>query len=60
MAEHFQLQLTSRPNTFLESAATKVVLEHRGFPQGTGAHLAEGWHLNYWQPLEKYLAQKGH
>jgi activator of HSP90 ATPase len=43
-----------------QGAATKVVLDHRGFPQGTGAHLAEGWHLNYWQPLEKYLAQESH
>jgi Activator of Hsp90 ATPase homolog 1-like protein len=40
-----------------QGAATRVVLDHRGFPPGTGAHLAEGWHLNYWQPLEKVLAQ---
>jgi activator of HSP90 ATPase len=43
-----------------QGTATKVVLDHGGFPQGTGAHLAAGWHLNYWQPLAKYLAQAGH
>lgn len=40
-----------------QGAGTRVALDHRGFPPGTGAHLAEGWHLNYWQPLERYLAQ---
>lgn len=37
-------------------ADTKVVFDHRGFPQGKGEHLATGWHSHYWQPLQKYLA----
>ncbi len=34
---------------------TKLTLDHRGFPAGEGSHLARGWHLNYWEPLAKYL-----
>lgn len=42
----------------LEAAGpgTRVLFEHRGFPQGNGEHLAIGWHSHYWQPLQKYLA----
>lgn len=36
---------------------TKVVFDHTGFPQGQAQHLAEGWKVNYWEPLEKYFAQ---
>jgi len=28
-------------------------LTHTGFPKGDGEHLAEGWKINYWQPMEK-------
>ena len=35
---------------------TKVIFDHRGFPQGSGEHLAIGWQSHYWQPLQKYLA----
>jgi activator of HSP90 ATPase len=42
-----------------EGSGTKLVCDHRGFPDGTGTHLAEGWHLNYWAPLEKYLSSVG-
>jgi hypothetical protein len=35
---------------------TKLMFDHRGFPDGDGAHLASGWYLNYWDPLAKYLA----
>ena len=35
---------------------TKLVFDHRGFPNGDGAHLAPGWYLNYWDPLVKFLA----
>jgi uncharacterized protein YndB with AHSA1/START domain len=38
-----------------EGAGTKLVLDHKGFPDGTAQHLAEGWKANYWEPLEKYL-----
>ena|ERR1700689_2104491 len=39
-----------------EGGKTKVVFDHRGFPGGTGSHLASGWHAHYWEPLAKYLA----
>lgn len=35
---------------------TKLVLDHAGFPEGNGEHLAAGWKANYWEPLEKFLA----
>jgi uncharacterized protein YndB with AHSA1/START domain len=35
---------------------TRIVFDHTGFPKGLGAHLAEGWRLHYWEPLEKFLA----
>ena len=35
---------------------TKLMFDHRGFPDGAGAHLAPGWYLNYWDPLAKFLA----
>ena len=41
-----------------EGAKTKLNFEHRGFPNGNGASLAQGWHSHYWQPLAKYLAQR--
>jgi activator of HSP90 ATPase len=34
---------------------TKLVFDHRGFPDGHGASLADGWHVHYWRPLAKYL-----
>lgn len=40
-----------------QGSGTKLVFDHAGFPQGQGAHLGEGWKANYWEPLEKYLAQ---
>jgi activator of HSP90 ATPase len=39
-----------------QGTGTKIVFDHTGFPQGTAEHLAEGWKVNYWEPLEKYLA----
>lgn len=38
-----------------QGSATKIIFDHRGFPEGTGQHLLEGWNGNYWEPLEKYL-----
>ncbi|MFZ0392621.1 MAG: SRPBCC family protein [Terracidiphilus sp.] len=37
-------------------ASTKLVFDHAGFPAGLAEHLASGWHTNYWEPLQKYLA----
>jgi len=39
-----------------QGGVTKLVFDHIGFPVGQGPHLAEGWTLNYWQPLAKVLA----
>lgn len=38
-----------------QGTGTKLVFDHTGFPAGTGEHLAAGWKLNYWEPLEKYF-----
>src|SRR5215475_9549768 len=38
-----------------QGSGTKIVFDHTGFPQGKGQHLADGWKVNYWEPLEKYL-----
>ena len=35
---------------------TKVVFDHKGFPQGAAEHLASGWEEHYWEPLRKFLA----
>ncbi|MGB6308265.1 MAG: SRPBCC domain-containing protein, partial [Steroidobacteraceae bacterium] len=40
-----------------DGAATQLIFDHRGFPEGEGSHLAEGWHVHYWEPLSKYLHQ---
>jgi activator of HSP90 ATPase len=40
-----------------EGAKTRLTLEHRGFPNGQGTSLAPGWHVHYWEPLAKFLAQ---
>jgi activator of HSP90 ATPase len=39
-----------------EGAATRIIFDHTGFPNEAAAHLAQGWHENYWGPLAKYLA----
>lgn len=39
-----------------QGSGTKLVFDHRGFPEGKGQHLAAGWKANYWEPLGKYLA----
>src|SRR5437773_797788 len=38
-----------------QGMGTKIVFDHAGFPRGDAEHLAEGWKINYWQPLEKFL-----
>ena len=40
-----------------EGGKTRLNLEHRGFPNGNGDSLAQGWHSHYWEPLAKALAQ---
>jgi activator of HSP90 ATPase len=38
--------------------ACHLVFDHRGFPEGEGAHLAHGWRVHYWEPLAKLLARE--
>jgi activator of HSP90 ATPase len=38
-------------------SGTKITLDHRGFPDGDGQSLLDGWNKNYWEPLAKFLAQ---
>ncbi len=40
-----------------DGSDTKLILDHRGFPNGAAASLLEGWNKNYWEPLRKFLAQ---
>jgi activator of HSP90 ATPase len=40
-----------------EGGKTRLDFEHRGFPAGEGASLAQGWQSHYWEPLAKFLAQ---
>jgi activator of HSP90 ATPase len=40
-----------------EGTKTKLLFDHRGFPDGQGASLAQGWHAHYWGPLTTFLAQ---
>ena len=39
-----------------QGAETKIKFDHTGFPKGQAEHLAEGWRVNYWEPLAKFLA----
>jgi len=40
-----------------DGGGTRIVFDHRGFPDAEWQHLAAGWKINYWEPLGKYLAQ---
>jgi activator of HSP90 ATPase len=37
-------------------AGTKLLFDHRGFPDDQGASLAYGWRVHYWEPLARFLA----
>jgi activator of HSP90 ATPase len=39
------------------SGGSKLTFDHRGFPDGQGSELANGWHINYWKPMAKFFAQ---
>ena len=39
-----------------QGSQTRLILDHSGFPEGTGEHLEGGWHKMYWEPLRNYLA----
>jgi uncharacterized protein YndB with AHSA1/START domain len=38
-----------------QGSDAKLVFDHTGFPESLAEHLATGWHINYWEPLAKYL-----
>ena len=38
-----------------QGSGTKLVFDHTGFPGDAAEHLAQGWHINYWEPLAKVL-----
>ena len=38
-----------------EGTGTRLVLDHRAFPDDQAEHLASGWKANYWEPIEKVL-----
>jgi uncharacterized protein YndB with AHSA1/START domain len=40
-----------------DGKGTRVSFDHVGFPKGGGAHLAQGWYENYWEPLKKFLGR---
>lgn len=39
-----------------QGSGTKLVFDHTGFPGDAAEHLAQGWHINYWEPLAESLA----
>ena len=39
-----------------QSDGTALVFEQAGHPESEAAHLAQGWHKMYWEPLRRYLA----
>ena len=41
-----------------QGAETKIKFDHTGFPKGQAEHLAEGWRINYWEPLAKFLGEE--
>ena len=36
---------------------THLLFDQRGFPDDQAGHLAEGWHVNYWEPMQKVLGR---
>lgn len=38
-----------------QGTGCKLVFDHTGFPAGEAQHLADGWKVNYWQPMVKVL-----
>jgi len=38
-----------------QGSGTRLVMDHRGFPDGKREHLEAGWKEHYWEPLAKYL-----
>jgi len=39
-----------------QGTGTLLTFDHTGFPKGEAEHLAQGWQINYWQPLATLLS----
>jgi len=37
-------------------SGSRLIFDHTGFPDQEAEHLAQGWRINYWEPLKKVLA----
>ena len=37
----------------VDGDATRIAMDHSGFPEGQKVHLDQGWHANYWEPMKK-------
>ena len=42
-------------NLWEREGATTLGFDHVGFPDDDAVHLAQGWHINYWEPMTKVL-----
>jgi uncharacterized protein YndB with AHSA1/START domain len=40
-----------------EGSGTRLIFDHKGFPEDQRAHLDIGWKTNYWEPLRKFLGE---
>jgi len=38
-----------------QGTGTQITFDHRGFPDDAAAHLAKGWHDNYWEPMGRVI-----
>ncbi|HKW10196.1 MAG TPA: SRPBCC domain-containing protein [Gemmatimonadaceae bacterium] len=36
-------------------SGTTLTFDHTGFPKADAEHLAAGWYLNYWTPMQKHF-----
>jgi activator of HSP90 ATPase len=39
----------------ISDAETKLIFDHKGFPDEHREHLEQGWYDRYWEPLKTYL-----
>jgi activator of HSP90 ATPase len=40
-----------------EGYGTRLVFDHKGFPEDKREHLDSGWKTNYWEPLRNFLGE---
>lgn len=39
----------------ISDSETKLLFEHKGFPEDQKEHLEKGWYERYWEPMKQYL-----